>query len=34
MSSTAPAGTKALETGSGIAWDDWVDWLDSIGAAE
>ncbi|NLT27071.1 MAG: hypothetical protein GXX90_10600 [Microbacteriaceae bacterium] len=32
--STAPANVKALETGSGIAWDDWVEWLDSIGAAE
>ena len=30
--STAPANVKALETGSGIAWDDWVEWLDSIGA--
>ncbi|MGA4508152.1 hypothetical protein ACQB6R_03865 [Propionibacteriaceae bacterium G1746] len=26
---TTPANTKALQTGSGIAWDDWATWLDA-----
>ena len=29
---TAPANVKALETGSGIEWDDWVAYLDSVEA--
>ena len=32
--STAPANVEALETGSGIAWIEWVAHLDGIGAAE
>ncbi|RRJ86413.1 hypothetical protein EG850_08680 [Gulosibacter macacae] len=31
---TAPANAKALETGSGIAWHDWVDYLEAQDAAK
>lgn len=31
---TTPANVKSLETGSGIAWSEWVPWLDARGAAE
>ena len=31
---TKPSNTKALETGSGISWNEWVTYLDSINASE
>lgn len=31
---TKPSNTKALETGSGISWSEWVAYLDSIQARE
>lgn len=31
---TKPSNVKALETGSGISWNEWVEYLDSIRARE
>ncbi len=31
---TKPSNTKALETGSGITWNEWVAYLDSINAKQ